>query len=214
MLRVTGLSGIAALCLAAGGAWADGLPTGAGTVELRARALVVAPEDNSSSVDVVGGHVNASVSAVPEVDLSYFVWDNIAVEAIAGVTSHTIKANGTAAGDLTVGDVWLLPPTITLQYHFGGGNSIDPYVGAGINYTFFFAQSHRPPFTSVTYDDNVGAALQAGVDVSLGGGWIANLDVKQLFLSTTAHTYVGATPIAAKVDLDPILIGVGVGYRF
>jgi outer membrane protein len=191
-----------------------GLSTDAGTIELRLRALAVDPEDNSSSVTVVGGHVDASVSGVPELDLSYFLTRNIAVEGIAAVTSHTVKANGTAAGNLTVGDVWLLPPTVTLQYHFGDGGSIDPYVGGGINYTFFFGQSHRPPFTSVTYDDNVGGALQAGIDLSLGGGWVANLDVKQIFLSTTAHTYVGTLPIAAKVDLDPLLAGIGIGYRW
>ncbi len=210
------LAGTAMALAVSGTAFAaeDGLPTDAGTTELRLRVLAVDPEDNSSSIAVVGGHVDATVSAIPELDLSYFLTRNIAIEGIAGVTPHTIKANGTAAGNLTVGDVWLLPPTVTLQYHFGEGGSIDPYVGAGVNYTFFFAQSHKPPFTSVTYDDNVGGALQAGIDLSLGGGWVANLDVKQIFLSTTAHSYVGALPIAAKVDLDPLLAGIGIGYRW
>ena len=179
-----------------------------------ARGLVVVPEDNASSIDVVGGHVDATTTAVPEVDLSDFLTKNIAIEAIAAVTPHTIKASSTAAGNLTVGDVWLLPPTVTLQYHFGNGGTIDPYLGAGLNYTWFFGESHRAPFTSVSYDDNVGGALQAGVDVSLGGGWVANFDVKQLILSTTAHSYVGAAPINAKVDLDPLLAGVGIGYRW
>ena len=152
-----------------------------------ARGLVVVPEDNASPIDVVGGHVDATTTAVPEVDLSDFLTKNIAIEAIAAVT---------------------------LQYHFGNGGTIDPYLGAGLNYTWFFGESHRAPFTSVSYDDNVGGAFQAGVDVSLGGGWVANFDVKQLILSTTAHSYVGAAPINAKVDLDPLLAGVGIGYRW
>jgi outer membrane protein len=216
MLNKKLLGGAALAVLLSGTAFAqdDGLSTDAGTIELRARGLVVVPEDNSSSISVVGGHVDASTTAVPEVDLSYFLSKNIAIEAIAAVTPHTVKANNTAAGNLTVGDVWLLPPTVTLQYHFGNGGTIDPYLGAGLNYTWFFGESHKAPFTSVSYDDNVGGAFQAGVDVSLGGGWVANVDVKQLILSTTAHTYVGATPINAKVDLDPLLAGVGIGYRW
>jgi outer membrane protein len=192
----------------------DGLPSGAGTLELRGRAVVVAPEDNSSSINVVGGHISTTVSVIPEADISYFLTNNIAIEGIAGVTEHTIKAKGTAAGNLTVGDVWLLPPTVTAQYHFAPGGSIDPYVGGGVNYTFFFGQSHQAPFTSATYDDHVGGALQAGLDFSLGGGWVANVDVKQLFLRTTAHTFVGPTPIDAKVALDPLLAGIGIGYRW
>jgi outer membrane protein len=215
MLNKKLLCGAALAALLSGTAFAqDGLPTDAGTIELRVRALAVVPEDNSSSIDVVGGHVDATVSGIPELDLTYFLDKNIAIEAIAGVTPHTISAKSTAVGNLTVGDVWLLPPTVTLQYHFGNGGTIDPYLGAGVNYTFFFGESHKAPFTSVSYDNNVGGAFQAGVDVSLGGGWVANLDVKQLILSTTAHTYVGATPINAKVDLDPLLAGVGIGYRW
>lgn len=201
-------------CAQTTGTFDAGLPIDAGTLELRGRAVVVAPLDTSSSIAAVGGHVGATVSVVPEADISYFLTDHVAVEAIAGVTEHTVKASGTAAGNLTVGDVWLLPPTVTLQYHFGDGGSIDPYVGAGVNYTFFFGQSHRAPFTAVTYDDNVGGAFQAGLDFSLGGGWVANADVKQLLLSTTAHTFVGSTPIAAKVALNPLLAGIGIGYRW
>jgi len=39
-----------------------------------------------------------------------------------------------------------------------------------------------------------------------------NFDVKQIFLSTTAKINDGA--IRANVDLNPTLIGLGMGYRF
>ena len=37
---------------------------------------------------------------------------------------------------------------------------------------------------SVDIDDAVGFTLQAGVDVSLGGGWYLNADVKKTWLDT------------------------------
>lgn len=78
---------------------------------LRARALGVVP-DESADVNV-GGKLTVGNALVPEVDVSYFFTDHIAAELIAGTAQHTVKHNG---GDL--GDVWILPPTVTLQYHF------------------------------------------------------------------------------------------------
>lgn len=184
----------------------------AGSIMVRLRALGVLPE-TSSSISAIGGHVDATDTVTPEIDASYFFSDNIAVEAIAATTSHRITARGTAAGDVDVGQVRLLPPTVTLQWHFLPHETFSPYVGAGVNYTWFFDTS--VPHTvvkSVSYDDGFGAALQIGADYHLTGRWYANFDVKQLFLNTTAKINGGA--IRANVDLNPTLVGAGIGYRF
>jgi outer membrane protein len=68
----------------------------AGTFMLRARAVGVIPEDNSSSISTIGGHVTATAQAAPELDLSYFLTDNIALELIAATTRHNVKATNTA----------------------------------------------------------------------------------------------------------------------
>ncbi len=57
----------------------------ANTFMIRARAIGVIPEDNSSSISVIGGHVNATAQAAPELDFSYFLTDHIAFELIAAV---------------------------------------------------------------------------------------------------------------------------------
>lgn len=185
----------------------------AGSIMVRVRGLGVLPETPSSSISAIGGHVGASDTATPEIDGSYFFTDNIAVEVIAATTRHRITARGTAAGDVDIGQVQVLPPTATLQWHFLPHETFSPYVGAGVNYTWFFDPS--VPHTvvrSVSYDDGFGAALQIGADYHLTGRWYANFDVKQLFLDTAAKINGGA--IRAKVDLDPTLVGAGIGYRF
>src|SRR5271165_6497353 len=60
----------------------------AGTVMVRVRVIGVIPEDWSSSVSLIGGHVSVSASVAPEVDLSYFFTDHIAAELIAASTNH------------------------------------------------------------------------------------------------------------------------------
>jgi outer membrane protein len=185
----------------------------AGDIMVRLRGLVVVPEDNATSISVIGGSVSASTTAVPEVDLSYYFTDKFALEVIAATTQHRITGNGTALGKVDVGTVWVLPPTVTAQYHPWPAARFSPYVGAGFNYTFFYS-AHAPgsPVSSVSYENAPGAALQVGADYHVLGNWYANFDVKQLFVSTTAKINGGA--IKAKTALDPLLVGFGIGYKF
>lgn len=186
----------------------------AGTFMVRLRAIDVIPENNGSSTSV-GGHIDATNQLAPEVDFSYFFTDNIAAELIAATTHHYISAVDTVVGKVDVGSTMVLPPTVTLQYHFFPHDRFSPYVGAGLNVTFFYDTSpSRPVVTKFSLDNNVGAAIQAGFDYNISGHWFANFDVKQIFLSTNAHLNTVLGRVTAKTNLDPLVVGLGVGYRF
>ncbi len=193
----------------------DAPPVGkqANTLMVRLRAIGVIPLDTSSSISVIGGQVNASAQVAPEVDFSYFLTDNVAFELIAATTRHDVSASDTVLGHVDVGSVWVLPPTLTVQYHFLPHERLSPYIGAGINASFFYG-SHAAgaPVTQVAFSNNVGAAVQAGVDYNFAGHWFANFDVKQIFVNTTASINGGA--IKAHTALNPLVIGAGIGYRF
>ncbi len=187
----------------------------AGTVIIRLRAIGLIPLDASSSVSGIGGHVNTTAQAAPEIDGSYFLTDNIAIELIAATTRHSLSATGTAVGKVDVGSTWVLPPTLALQYHFMPSQQISPYVGVGVNASFFYGtKAAGPTVTSLSVNDSWGPAIQAGVDYNFSGHWFANFDVKQIFLNTAAHVSAGRVHIKAKDSLDPLVIGAGVGYRF
>ena len=191
-------------------ALADDQPSDvAGHVQLRLRGLGVLP-DASAKIAVggvpIGGETSVTDSFVPELDGTYFFTDHIAVELIAAVTQHSV--HNTVAGN--IGSVWLLPPTLTAQYHFSPDASFRPYVGIGVNYTFFF--SPKSPLPAIHYSDNAGFALQAGVDIPVGDGpYFVNFDVKKLFLSTTVTAAGGL--VHASANLDPWIIGAGIGIR-
>jgi outer membrane protein len=102
---------------------------------------------------------------------------------------------------------------LTLQYHFLPQERFSPYLGAGINYTVFFDEEEGAA-SSIDYEDSFGFALQAGIDYALSGNWSLNFDVKKVFLDTDVDTTVEGTDIEADVDIDPWIIGIGVGYRF
>ena len=182
--------------------------------QFRLRGIVVTP-DESADIEVIGGDVSISTAVVPEFDITYFFDENWSAELILATTKHDVEAVGTAAGDIDLGSVWLLPPTLTGQYHFTGGDFV-PYLGAGVNLTLFYGVDEGPVADDVEYDTAVGFALQGGFDFMLNDKWFLNLDVKKLFLNTTATvnatTALGAT-VDADVDINPWIFGFGVGVK-
>ena len=186
----------------------------AGDILVRVRALGVVPDENDSNITVIGGELDASNTLVPELDFSYFFTDNIAAELILATTPHNISASRTSLGKVDVGDVWLLPPTLTLQYHPFPKSRFSPYVGAGLNLTLFYAEDAAGgTVRSLSFDNfSVGFAAQAGLDYQINDRWSINLDIKKVFIEAEAELNGGA--IAGQVDLDPWLFGIGVGYKF
>lgn len=210
------LSAMAFSGMASAQSFWDQPPVGkaAGTFMIRARAIGVIPQNSSSSISAIGGTVSTSNTAAPELDFSYFLTDNIALELIAATTKHDLYANGSALtpGSYHVGSTWVLPPTLLLQYHFMPHSRFSPYVGAGLNVTFFYGtKAAGNVVTDLAMSNNVGAAVQAGFDYNITGHWFANFDVKQIFVNTSA-TVNGV--IKAKTALNPTVIGAGIGYRF
>ena len=127
---------------------------------------------------------------------------------IAATSKHDLNYTG----DVSLGDAWVLPPTLMLQYHFTPDNQFSPYVGAGLNYSIFYAEDAASGFTDLEVDNGVGYGLQAGADFWVNDHWGVNLDVKKLWLNVDAKLNNGA--IRADVDMDPWIVGAGVSYRF
>jgi len=192
-----------------------------GDVLLRARAIVVAPTEESGGVKPAfpSDGVSVTNSFAPEVDVTYFVTDHVGLELIAATTNHDVKGKGglEPLGELV--DTGVLPPTLTLQYHFTPKAKARPYVGVGVNYTHFYSEDASDRLedaigdTKVKLKDSVGYALQAGLDVDVGRNLFLNFDIKYIDLDTKATLTTGGLINRVKVSLDPIVAGVGIGIR-
>ncbi len=216
-LGLAGLLGVAmATPAAAQGYFSQ--PTGyqAGDILVHASLIGVIPEDFNSSVRVGGAvvpgeHVSVSAGISPELDGSYFFTPNWSVQVIAATTRHNVKVSGPL--DAKVGSTWVLPPTVTLQYHLPEIDGIRPYAGVGLTVAFFYDQHAAAGITKFGgLSTGVGPALDAGFDVPISGNWFANADVKQIFIVTGTHVDNGV--IGAHTELDPTVVGLGVGYLF
>ena len=185
----------------------------AGDIVLGLGAIGVLPS-NGGRVGLIGGKPEASNSATAQLDVTYFALPNIAFNLIAATTQHDVSVQGSALGDVKLGHVWVLPPTLTMQYHPLPTSRISPYVGAGINWTFFYGYGgdRTAPVTRLRIDSTPGFALNAGLDYEIAPNWLANLDVKKILLRPEASVNSGL--IHARVNLDPWVVGASVRYRF
>ncbi len=195
-------------------------PTGyeSGDILVHLSLLGVFPMNYASHVGgaLAGSSVHVSAGVSPELDGSYFLTPHWSLQLIAASSRHNVWVDGGAAGKVKVGSTWVLPPTLTAQYHFAQIGPVRPYAGLGLTVAFFYA----PDASSYLKENGlkmgglstaVGPALNVGFDVPITGNWSANVDVKQMFLVTGTHV---AGSIGALTELDPLTVGVGVGYKF
>ena len=175
---------------------------------VRVRAVHIDPADKSDPVGGTGASDRLHVSSkwIPEVDISYFLTPNWAAEL---VLTYPQKHDFTLDGQ-RIGSLKHLPPTLLAQYHFLPGAQFDPYVGAGINYTLISKVDILGGAGRLEHD-SIGAALQAGVDFRIDAKWSVNLDVKKVQIRSDVD--INGVH-ASRVKIDPVLLGVGVGYRF
>lgn len=196
----------------------------AGDTFIRIRGIMVAPTESSGPIlpAFPTEEVKVNNSVMPEVDITHMVSDNVGLELIAATTKHNASGtSGTTGGIGKLASTWVLPPTLTVQYHFAPEAKVRPYVGAGVNYTIFYSEKPSAGLetavgqTDVNLKDSFGWAAQAGIDVDLNEKMFLNFDVKYIDIDTTAR--LATTAISTqrvKISLDPIVVGVGVGFRF
>ena len=189
-------------------------------LHMRVRATGVVPMENAT-IETIGGNVNVTNNLIPEVDFTYYFTKNIAAELILGTSKHEVVAVNTALGNLDLGRVMLLPPTLNLQYHFYPTKNLKPYIGAGLNYTIFYdegqGKGRNTAITNVDYDNNLGYSFQLGFDYKINDKLYWNVDVKKLYVNTDvevgAALPTGQVYVPADVDLNPWLISTGIGFR-
>ncbi len=165
---------------------------------------VRAVELNMANKDSTGLNVNVNDKTIGEVDVSYFFNKNVAAELILTLPQSQAVYSGTSP----LGSFKHLPPTLTLQYHFTDFQGFKPYVGAGVNYTKITGDNISPYHLE---NHSYGAALQVGVDVPVTKQVSFNFDVKKVYIQSDVYS---GTTNAGTLKLDPVLVGVGVGYRF
>jgi len=175
---------------------------------VRARAVHL----DSVNKDSTGLGLSINDKVLPEVDITYFFSPNLAAELILTVPQkQKIRADGLGQ----IGTLKHLPPALLAQYHFTQWSGFKPYVGAGVNYTRFSSVRFDPAVQAALSPSidrsSWGGALQVGVDIPLAKNLYLNFDVKKVFIKTDVFA---AGQQVGTLKINPVLAGVGLGWRF
>ena len=185
-----------------------------GKVMVRVRALQLDPANDSKAIPGLGvpsDAIDVEDRIIPEVDISYFFTKNIAAELVLTYPQkHDVELMGTKIGSFKH-----LPPTLMVQYHFQPDAKFRPYVGAGVNYTRISSVKLNVPGVGKLdlENDSWGGALQVGFDVMIDKHWSFNVDVKKIWIDSDVELKATGMKVS-QVGVDPLLFGIGVGYRF
>jgi outer membrane protein len=214
---------LSALSLLLAGMAATPAMAEAGDTFIRVRGIMVAPNEDSTGITPAFPAETVSVNnaVAPEVDITHMLTNNFGVELIAATTKHSISGTtGTTGAIGKLASTWVLPPTLTLQYHFAPEAKARPYVGAGVNWTLFYKEKASNGLeaavgqTNVNLSSSFGWAAQAGIDIDLNEKMFLNLDVKYIDLDTNARLRTTAAGIQrVGVDINSFVFGVGVGFK-
>lgn len=160
------------------------------------------------------GALETDPQLTASVEIGKFVTRNISVGYTFGFPP-TAEAEGAGgfAGLGRLADVTYGPMALTAQYHFMATSQFSPYLGAGLSYMWIM-DTEDAALTGVDAEDDLGLVLQAGANFKFNDDWSMFVDVKKADLSTTATGFFGAAPISADVEMNPLVISTGLGFKF
>ncbi|TGD71945.1 hypothetical protein E4634_17715 [Mangrovimicrobium sediminis] len=209
----------------------------AGDLILRAGIVTVDPNASSDKIDLgVEGVPVLEADVDSDTQLSiipvWMVTDMFGLELLAATPfEHDISVGGGGL-DLDAGSTKHLPPTLTVQWYPRGGQSgWQPYLGIGLNYTYFFDESVDGELkgalgavlgatdADLKLDDSFGLSASAGVDIPLGEHWSINAGVWYIDIQTEAELTAkfadgSKVPVKFDVDIDPWVYNFGIAYKF
>lgn len=198
-----------AVALVLGGVAAPAFAQQAGEWTVAIGAHQVNPKSDNGSV--AGGTLDVEVGSNvrPTITAEYFVRDNLGIEVLAAWPfQHDISIAGLG----TVGSTRHLPPTVSVQYHFGNG-TVKPFVGLGINYTLFMSEETEGALAGadLELDDSFGLAAHAGIDFEVGEKGAIRIDARWIDIDTDAK--LNGTDIGT-VNIDPLVYGAAYVFKF
>ena len=208
----------------------------AGDIILRAGAITVNPKADSSSVKVdqgplsgadLGGKATMSSDTQLGLNVAYMITNNWGIELLAATPfEHDVKLKGTSLGAANgkLGTLKHLPPTLSVVYYpLDAKSDFQPYVGAGINYTYIYdehvgSEAQAKGWSNFKAENSWGMAFQVGADYMITDHIMLNAQVRYIDIDTRATVENDAvapgTRARVNVDVDPFIYMVGLGYKF
>ncbi|MCU6236405.1 outer membrane protein OmpW [Morganella morganii] len=190
----------------------------AGDFIIRGGTATVRPNTGSDNVLGFAGSFEANNNTQLGLTFTYMATDNIGIELLAATPfEHKVSLPSSLGEIASVKD---LPPTLMAQYYFRTPeDKLRPYLGVGVNYTFFFDEGFNGTgsgagLRDLSLGDSWGFAAQAGLDYQLDDHWLLNASVWWMNIETDVDFKADNDSYSYKTRLDPFVFMFGAGYKF
>ena len=171
----------------------------------------VEPDSNNGALGAINiDHIDSDVR--PTITGEYFVADNVGIEVLAALPFHHDIIIDVPGVGLKEASTQLLPPTVSLQYHFDNIHAkVKPFIGVGANYTTFFKERSSVPGVEMKIDDSWGVAGHAGIDFKINATDAVRLDARYIELEPDVSLN-GVE--AGTAEINPWVYGISYVQRF
>ncbi len=173
-----------------------------------------AMSEPTSNPSIAGARTQVDGGTAATLSASYYINDNIAVEAWGAADKFDHRLRNAQGGKL--GTVEAQPYAVSAQYHFGTSDKIvRPFVGLGYYEANYDGEKAEPTGAlagqRIGVETAKGAMATAGVDVALSPMWFARADVR--YLQGDSDVKLNGTKVG-NAELNPVVLGLGLGARF
>jgi outer membrane protein len=163
---------------------------------------------------IPGAAVDVDPRYTGVIEVGRFVGSAFSVNITAGLpVKQKIGASGSISAIGQLGRMTYGPAAATLLWHPLRNTAVRPYVGAGVAYMHVF-DANDSAVRALHVDNDIGPAVQGGVEVSAAPAWGVFVDAKKAFLRTDATGSLGGAPVLAHLRLDPLVLHTGIAFRF
>jgi len=171
---------------------------------LLTRVLVTGSSDHSEPE----GYVAYSTFAL-EAALRRALTGRLALELAARTESREINRRQPGGPEIRLGSAELLPLNLLLQYSLRSGGGFRPYAAAGAHFTVAWEKSGA--IDSHDLSPTPGVAVALGADWDAGRRVVVNTDLR--WNSYRPDLEIAGAHVA-NLKLDPLTLGIGLGFSF
>lgn len=175
---------------------------------------------NAAGSEIPDATVELSNETTPSIQFGYYLSEKFSISSLIALPPTTTITGKGAIEGLTIGEVTFMPIIVSGNYHFNISKNIEPFIGAGLNYTII-TKEEDANILNLQAEDMFGFVLRGGFNIMFSENWGFNASATMNFISTDIEGSVdplipglGGAPVTAEVDVNPLGIQVGAVYKF
>jgi outer membrane protein len=114
-----------------------------------------------------------------------------------------------------LGHAQVYPVTALVKWHVLEHGSLRPYLGIGAAYVILRdIERQTSRFSGINFKDPIGLAIDGGLMLELSRRWALSGDVRYVPIETSSRASFAGTESSVELNVKPLIVGFGIGYRF